>query len=161
MACKYMFFEALTRVYASVILDYGICNSFQTQLCQGNSFLSLFQSLDWGHRFGTTFKKSVSCGFLLAGLDCSQYTGMPHKNTSPRRVPSFHWKLHGEEGEEKTVSGQSQSQTGSVRLERAKVLPGSLRHDSLVFSLPTDDRLPFFWHLRQKKSSKINTIKCP
>lgn len=67
MACKKIFFEALTRVYASVILNYGICNSFQTQLCQRNSFLPLFQSFDWGHWFGTTSKKSVFCGFLLAG----------------------------------------------------------------------------------------------
>lgn len=51
-------------------------------------------------------------------------------------------------------SGQDQGPVGRMSLQGAKVAPGFLRHDELVFSLSANNLLPLFGHLEEKNGIK-------
>lgn len=146
--CKKMSFEALTHVYASVIFNYGIHNSFQTVIWQ--KFASAAQ-----YQYQLSTSKKRVYGRFTGRTWLTTICQTPQALCPP--CSSSHWKLQGK-GKERIVSGKGQRQrrTGSVWLERVKVTPGFLCHDSLVFGLPIDDSLPFLWHLWEKIQIKKN-----
>lgn len=105
-------------------------------------------SLTGGHWFRTTSKKQHVSGGTWLLITCWK-TAL---NVRSGFLSTDNYNRCGREEKQRHVSGQNQSSVWSVGLQWAKVTPGFLRHDSLVFSLPTNDSLPFLWHLQRKIS---------